>query len=178
LRDLEGWSCINVDPGIATQLAHIMAAVTGKEFRPYGDIYHVLDSVPPEPAHVPARRLTLADMDLLALAEVELARIGFRSFEELLAEGCIAGTILDGRLVATAHTTALTDRYADIGVATLAAYRNRGFATAAASLVARQVLQSGRTPVWSAGQDNHPSLRVAEKLGFREVSRRVYLIRD
>ena len=33
----------------------------------------------------------------------------------------------------------------------------------------------GLVPVWSAGEDNETSLRIAARLGFDEVSRRVYL---
>jgi predicted GNAT family acetyltransferase len=40
------------------------------------------------------------------------------------------------RIVATALTAAHTDQYADVGVFTLEGYRFRGYATAAASLVA------------------------------------------
>ena len=49
-------------------------------------------------------------------------------------------------------------------------------ATAAAALVAERVQAHGRIPVWSCGGTNVASLRVAAKLGFREVSRRVYLL--
>ena len=69
----------------------------------------------------------------------------------------------------------MTVSYADIGVATDEAWRGMGFASAAASIVARRVQERGLTPVWSAGEDNIVSLRVAAKLGFKEVSRRVYL---
>ena len=55
------------------------------------------------------------------------------------------------------------------------AWRGMGFATASASIVARRIQDLGRTPVWSAGEDNAASLRIAAKLGFVEVSRRVYL---
>ena len=74
------------------------------------------------------------------------------------------------------QTSALGDHFADIGALTNAAFRGRGYSTAAAAIVCRWVQQSGRVPVWSCGEDNAASLRVAEKLGFREVGRRVYLI--
>ena len=51
----------------------------------------------------------------------------------------------------------------------------KGFASSAASIVVRRIQERGRTPVWSAGEGNAASLRVAAKLGFVEVSRRVYL---
>jgi RimJ/RimL family protein N-acetyltransferase len=49
-------------------------------------------------------------------------------------------------------------------------------AAAAAARVADWLWGNGRTPVWSCGADNQASLRVAEKLGFVENGRRVYLI--
>jgi predicted GNAT family acetyltransferase len=61
-------------------------------------------------------------------------------------------------------------------VATLPAYRRRGFATAAAALVATAIQAGGRIPVWSCGETNQASLRVATNLGFEPVLRRVYII--
>jgi predicted GNAT family acetyltransferase len=65
-----------------------------------------------------------------------------------------------------------------VGVYTEEAFRGRGFATAAASLVIQRVQEMGRIPVWSAGEHNIPSLAIAQKLGFVEVSRRRYVILD
>jgi hypothetical protein len=39
-------------------------------------------------------------------------------------------------------------------------------------------MANGRTPVWSCGEQNLVSLRVAKKVGFAENCRRVYLILD
>jgi predicted GNAT family acetyltransferase len=61
-------------------------------------------------------------------------------------------------------------------VTTLPEWRGRGLSTAAAALVATVIQDAGRTPVWSTGEGNAASRRVAEKLGFREVARRAYLI--
>ena len=55
---------------------------------------------------------------------------------------------------------------------TLAPYRNHGLATAAASLVARHVRAQGQVPVWSTGEANYASLRVAQKRGVEVVVRR------
>ena len=79
-----------------------------------------------------------------------------------------------GKSSASRRPIARSERHADIGAATLEAWRGRGLATAAAALVARRVQEAGQTPVWSAGEDNAASLRVAQKIGFTAVSRRTY----
>jgi len=79
-------------------------------------------------------------------------------------------------IVVIAHTSARTEHYADIGVFTLKEWRGRGFATAAASIVAKRVQEVGQIPLWSTGEDNIASLRIAQKLGFTEVSRSTYVI--
>ena len=55
-------------------------------------------------------------------------------------------------------------------------WREKGFATAAASRVAQEIQAKGKVPAWSCGEDNIASLRVAQKLGFTEVGRRTYVI--
>ena len=101
--------------------------------------------------------------------------MGFATFEDLLTDGVAAGAVVEGSLVALAHTNAMTTRYGDIGVATDELWRGKGFASSAASIVARRIQERGLTPVWSAGEGNAASLRVAAKLGFMVISRRVYL---
>ena len=120
-------------------------------------------------------RLTSQIMASFAAHESNPHRMGFITFEDLLTNGAAAGAVVDNRLVALAHTNAMTARYGDIGVFTDEAWRGRGFATSAASIVAHCIRERGRVPVWSAGEDNAASLRVAAKLGFVEASRRVYL---
>jgi predicted GNAT family acetyltransferase len=94
----------------------------------------------------------------------------------LLNQTAAAGAIINNQLVAIAQNYALTEGYGDIGVFTLPDWRGRGFAAAAAAQVARWLQGNGRIPVWSCGESNLASLRVAEKVGFVESGRRVYLI--
>jgi predicted GNAT family acetyltransferase len=70
----------------------------------------------------------------------------------------------------------MSAQYCDIGVHTLEPYRKRGYSTACAALVAREVQRRGLTPVWSTSTENYASLRVAAKAGFREVGRMTYII--
>jgi predicted GNAT family acetyltransferase len=78
-------------------------------------------------------------------------------------------------LVAVASTWAVSEKYADISVVTAAPWRGRGLATASAGLIATGIQRSGRVPVWSTGEHNVASLRVARKLGFEEVGRLTYV---
>jgi predicted GNAT family acetyltransferase len=82
-----------------------------------------------------------------------------------------------GDLVAIAFTHARFARHADVAVDTSKEWRGRGFATATASLVVQRLQETGQRPVWSSGEGNLASLRVAQKLGFTPITRRTYVIR-
>jgi hypothetical protein len=133
------------------------------------DVYHVLDGELPDIEPNPdVRLLTADDAELLA---------GMPVHAEIANDGAIiAAAILEGEVVSLAHTFAWSPLYVDIGVTTHEDWRNHGYATSAAFLVTREIRTRGRTPVWSCGSHNEPSLRVAARLGFRETSRRVYII--
>jgi GNAT superfamily N-acetyltransferase len=176
LQQVEGWTCILVDSGCAQALAAIIEAELGCRTRFLDDVTHLLTvpvRVVPDQA---VRRLAISDLDLLRSAPLELRAGLWPGPRDLLAEGIVACAVVSGEIVATALTAACTDCYADIGVYTREDVRSRGYATATASLVAREVQKGGRTPVWGAGAHNVASLRVAQKLGFQEVSRRTYVI--
>ena len=175
LRHLESWTAVNVSPAVSTHLGALIQAHTGKRISYYGDIYHTLTKPVPVFVHRAVRELTADDIGLLEAAGFDGSDFG--GLAVLLDEGTVAAAVVDGRIVGSAHTTAQTDRYADIGVGTDEQWRRRGFATAAASIVARRIQESGRIPVWSCGEDNLASLRVAQKLGFKEVSRLAYVVR-
>ena len=173
LEQLDGWFCINVTPGAAPQLGPLLGARMGSSVRYYGDVYHTLTRLAPVLHHPAVRQLTTADLPLLAAAPESL-----RGCDpgRLLAEKMVVGAIIDGRIVAIAQNYGVSPRYGDVGVYTLPAYRGRGLASAAASWVARWLQENGRVPVWSCGEDNWASLRIAQKLGFRRDSERVYII--
>ena len=179
LRQLDGWGRRRMSPNVPADLAGPLSALikqaTILDVQHYGDIYHTLTGRVNEFATPEVRILDQRDSGLLSAFESDPHRLGFNTFEDLLTIGSAAGAVVDGRLVALAHTNAVTAEYGDIGVYTDDAWRGMGFATASASIVARRIQDLGRTPVWSAGEDNAASLRIAAKLGFVEVSRRVYL---
>jgi hypothetical protein len=182
LKATDGWGCINVDNSCAASLGALIEANRGIPIRYYGDVYHALLEpvctgwvTQPLPNET-VRLLTSGDVERLAKAPTEVQGNGYKTHEAMLTDGIAAGAIVDGNIVAIAHTYAQTNLHADIGVSTVEQWREKGFATAAASLVAQEIQDRGKVPVWSCGEDNTASLRVAQKLGFTEVGRRTYVI--
>ncbi len=176
LKETHGWGCVNVESTCAAALGARIEADRGTSIRYYGDVCHALLQPVRDSPNEAVRLLTLEDTVRLAKAPAEVQGNGYKTHEALLTNGIAAGAVVDGNIVAIAHTYAETDLHADIGVSTLEQWRGKGFATAAASLVAREIQAKGKVPAWSCGEDNATSLRVAQKLGFTEVGRRTYVI--
>lgn len=176
LQSVPGWHCISVVPECASDLSEMMKHKTGLKVRHYGEVHLILHQPAQAFHHNAVRQLTKDDLPLLEHSHEELSTHGYENVNVALTEGIIVGGIVDNQLVAIAETPARTPRHADVGIHTLEAWRNQGMATAAASLAAQLVQASGQIPVWSTGEDNDASRRVAEKIGFIETQRRTYLI--
>jgi len=177
LIHVKGWQCILADKEIALQLGQIISSqlLTAVSF--LDDIYHIPRGQVLSFENKSVRQLVLEDLTLLEILPSEARPIGFwGDLRTSLREGLVAGAIVEGKVVATSFVAARGQRYVDIGVHVLENYRRRGLATAAASLITRSVQSDGLTPVWSCGSHNLPSLKLARKLGFVEVSRRTYVI--
>lgn len=177
LRDLPGWECVDVALALGTALSALISAESGRPCALYEEIFFVLDRpVVPLP-HPLVRCLTAADIPLMEAATGALNMVDWRfgSAAALLADGLAAGAVIDGELVAAGFTAARGSRYVDVGIVTREDWRNQGLSTAAAALVCADIQAAGQTPVWGASIDNIASQKVAAKLGFREVSRRVYV---
>ena len=129
-------------------------------------------------SHPHVRILNADDLPLIRAAPENLQPDGFGNLQECLDIGTVAGAVVNGQLVAVAYVGALTRHYGEITIHTTPDSRNQGLSSASASLVAAHLQQQGRTPVWYTGADNGPSLRVARKLGFEEVSRPIYVIKE
>ena len=177
LKMARGWWCVNVSEACAPRLGSIVAQESGRGVRYYRDLYHTLTRPVVPFEHEAVRLLNLTDLAMLDSAAAEVrGGVGWASGESMLKEGIVAGAITEGRLVAIAYTSARSRKHADIAVNTLEEWRRLGLSTAAASLVAREVQERRQVPVWSCGEENYASLRVAHKLGFAEVLRRAYVI--
>ena len=178
LKLVKGWFCVEVSSECAKDLGKIIENNTGNKIKYYQDVYHALYKPVVEYKNEFVRQLTIDDLKILESAPEDLRESCFENTKNLLLEGFAAGAIVSGNVVAIAHTSARTKKHSDIGVCTLEEWRNRGFVTAAASIVAKLIQKDGQIPVWSTGEDNYASLRVAQKLGFEEISRWVYMIKQ
>ena len=170
LKYAAGWWTVNLSAASALSLGAVLERETKGRAHYYGDVYHTLTRAELSFRSPEVRRLLTVDEPLMTKYMGTPTWTGSEGFEPMAA-----GAVVDGRLVGLAHVSAITERHANIGVSMLEPWRGRGFATAAVSIVARVVRETGRTPVWSAGEGNTASLRVAAKVGFEEVSRRTYV---
>lgn len=186
LREFDGWTNPHVAVPVGEPLAALIEAETGRAYRLEEEIYfqdRPADgdtSTLTDPALLAVlevRRLGEEDIPLMEAATEAMGMTGWRfgNAAAQIAGGYAAGAIVDGQLAAVAFTASRSPRYGEVGIHTLPAYRGRGFAAAAAALVAADLHQAGLTVIWSTSTENTASRRIAAKLGLVEVSRRVYL---
>lgn len=179
LKQVPGWIAVNAEREMAPRLARLIEQETGKPCLLIEEIYYTLDQPVTEFPDRAVRRLGLADLAMVEAATEPLQMHGWRygSAESLLTDGLLAGAVVDSEIVAIAFSASRTTKYSEVGIKTREDFRGRGYSTAAASLICADIQAAGQIVVWSTDQDNFASQRVAAKLGFREVSRRIYVNR-
>ncbi len=180
LREVPGWLAVNAGSAVAPRLAELIESETGEHCTLRAEHYYRLDQRAASFSDPLVRVIGPADLAMVEAATEPLSMHGWRygSAKSLLSDGWLAGAVIDGELVAVAFSAAETSRYVEVGIKTHEDWRGRGFSTAAASLVCAAIQAGGKTPVWSTEDDNFASQRVGAKLGFREVSRRIYVNRS
>ena len=115
LRHLADWRVVDVLPAVAPRLGALIREATGRRVRYYSDIYPAMTKRPEPFGHEAMRHLTLDDLPVLEAAGENGASFG--GLSALLTEGVVAGALVSGKIVATALTGAITEKFADIGVA-------------------------------------------------------------
>jgi RimJ/RimL family protein N-acetyltransferase len=175
LHNLPEWTCVNVSLDFADAMTDAMSRATGRSVERHGDLYFIPGG---QLALMYDERVRLLTRDDAALfhGSPDDARPGSAEFVDLLLrEGLCAAAVIDGHVVAQAHAWCITPRHAEIGARTGAAHRGRGLGAACASLLCARLQGMDRVPVWSTGESNLASQRVAQKIGLKLVHRRVYL---
>jgi GNAT superfamily N-acetyltransferase len=71
-------------------------------------------------------------------------------------------------IISEAYASALGDQYAEIGGITREDYRGRGYAPIACAYLIEASERRGYQAYWSCDADHTASIRVAQKLGFRQ----------
>lgn len=177
LKTMESWSCVNASWDIAPSLASLIEGAIGCSCMRTEEIYYQLERPVVTWPHAAVRRLTMSDVPLMEAATESLNMFDWRfgSAAAQIDEGLAAGAIVNNELVAVAFIGGRGERLADVGIATRPDWRNRGFSTAAAALVCADIQAAHQTPVWGTSVENIASQKVAAKLGFKEVSRSVFL---
>ena len=96
---------------------------------------------------------------------------GLRSeLEAALTRGApAAAAFADGRPVSFCYAADETEGLWDISIDTLEPYRRQGYAARCVSYMVEEMRRRGKEPVWAAEVSNHPSMRLAAKLGFVPV---------
>lgn len=170
---IQGWTCVNVDETIALPLSETWGQVLNRPFRFYGDWHYILE----EPISI--SEVNIDGLEIRLLQADDIAPLMASSHEEVdswFSNAVTACAMKSGQVLAMAHLTSVSARYGNIGVYTNAQWRKRGLSTAVSSMVARRIQDMGLIPVWSTGEDNIASQRVAQKLGMTEYGKRMYLI--
>jgi RimJ/RimL family protein N-acetyltransferase len=85
----------------------------------------------------------------------------------------VAAVFIEGKAVAFCYASWQTERFWDVSIETLDAYRRRGLATECVRTLVRRMHKNGKQPVWGAPHTNIAAIRVAKKLGFRPVDQMV-----
>jgi ribosomal protein S18 acetylase RimI-like enzyme len=179
LKRVPGWTAVNAEREVAPKLAALIEAETGKTCLLIEEIYYTLNRPVSMFSNPAVRRIGLDDLAMVEAATEPLSMHGWRfgTAEALLTHGLLFGAVVDGELVSVAFSASGSSKYSEVGIKTREDFRGRGYSTAAASLICAEIQARGQTAVWSTDQDNIASQRVAAKLGFQEVSRRIYVNR-
>jgi RimJ/RimL family protein N-acetyltransferase len=76
-----------------------------------------------------------------------------------------------GAIVSWCLTVYASGSDVELGLATVPEHRNRGYATLAAAGCVEHGIERGFTLHWHCDEENRPSIRVAEKVGFSDPTR-------
>jgi GNAT superfamily N-acetyltransferase len=174
LRTLEGWESVTVDPDIAHDLRPIMNWYY-PNIRPREIMFHALRGAPSQPPPPDGQTRMLSSADVHLLETLPIDDFGFGTRENMLRDGIAAAALSGGRLVSLAWVSAYAGLYAEVSAYTEPDMRGRGLASYTTWLVMDALIRRGILPVWAVDEGNAGALRIADKLGLLEVSRRVLL---
>ena len=91
-------------------------------------------------------------------------------FERTVVKNYFWSIIDNGTIISTTEipdVPYMEDDIVEIGISTLLQYRNKGNAKKVCTACLKQIINDGKTPIWSCGNTNAKSIRLAERIGFK-----------
>ncbi len=136
--------------------------------------YH-LDAAPREMAEKLGHDLVLCPLSRAhfdSIAEGSVIPSNFWKDRDAWIDGGGAGFVVlsEGRPVCWAFSSAVSPTHLELGIETVPAWRGRGLARVACFALLNYCRKCGLEPVWCCRRSNEASCRVAESLGFREIT--------
>ncbi|HSJ57367.1 MAG TPA: GNAT family N-acetyltransferase [Anaerolineae bacterium] len=114
----------------------------------------------------------LAEARLENLASVQGWVLSFwPSYDAFVETGFGSALVVGGTIASWCLTVYASGSRRELGLATAPAHRRLGYATLVAAAAVDHAVARGVTPEWHCGDDNIPSIRVAEKVGFTNPER-------
>jgi GNAT superfamily N-acetyltransferase len=179
LQKLSGWDRIQVAATVARPLGQRMQTNLECPIHYQDNLYFLLDTplttIPPHDESVTLRFLTIADVEMVQNTSPHTYPIVLPTLEATLRHTVVVGAVVDKQLVGFAESRE-ADKHVELGVYTDEKWRKRGLASGMAGMLVQHFQARGFKIVWATDADNLASRRVAQKLGFREVLRRVFVI--
>jgi len=125
------------------------------------------------------RKLSVVDAVRLAellSSQTNQQRREAKESEEWVRKNPTYGVFPDERLVSYASSfLQLPQVWMIGGVYTHPEFRNKGYATLATSVVTEDALNSAENAALFVGSDNHPAIRVYQKIGYKKIGERVWV---
>jgi RimJ/RimL family protein N-acetyltransferase len=78
-----------------------------------------------------------------------------------------------GKIISTTDSPTVSymeNEIVEIGISTLEKYRNKGNAKKVCTACLKQIIKDGKIPIWSCGNTNIKSIRLAKKIGFKYLA--------
>jgi RimJ/RimL family protein N-acetyltransferase len=170
LPDPDGMrAAVAAAPGVATLLAMRDAFEPVRRALPAWRFEEAVIHALPDPAPewpLPGEHVRFLDADAPLL---HLERALATEIAAALGWAPVAAAWCDDRPVAFCYASSVTETLWDVSIDTALAYRRRGFAQGAVSLMGAFHRENAQLPVWGALVSNLPSMHLAERLGFAPV---------
>lgn len=130
----------------------------------------------PLPAGYTSMQITINNINALATLNLKIEDKFWRSGEDFIKHGFgYAVFASSGEAASVCYTASIVDNIAEIDVATLPAYQQKGLAKVAVGEFLKHCIINQITASWDCFEDNIGSLRIAEGLGFEQTKKYTFL---